>query len=176
MKHIIYIVIGVVVFSCGGIPKYKDNNLKPITNVKQIEGEYKNFDNDTLEWHQNSLNGKINWRSKHEDTTHFTSVKFKILNDDRLKLDFLVDQEVMKSRIIKYRLRNNGFIKLRNRNFRISGIPLVFGEYDIMKYELGLTQTNNLILHGYNEQVGGILIVLSGGRSYVVNQSFDRIR
>jgi len=160
--------------NCGGIPKYKDNNQK-ITKATQIEGEYKNFDNDSLKFYHNSINGEINWRPKHIDTTKFTSVKIQVLNDKRLKLDFISNSTILKSRIIKYRLRNNGFIKLRNRSFRVSGIPYIFGDYKLFKYEMGLTQTNDLILHGHKEEAGGILVVLSSGRTYTINHTYQRI-
>nr|WP_321231888.1 hypothetical protein [uncultured Psychroserpens sp.] len=175
MKHLMYSLIALVLLNCGGIPKYKKNNLKPITSIKQIEGEYRNYDNDSLVFHHNSLNGRINWRSKHVDTSQFSSVKFEILNKKRMKLDFILDNKVSKSRVIKYRLRNNGFIKLRNQNFKITGIPLIFGMYELAQYQIGLTQTNDLILHGKVERAGGILIVLTGGGEFTVNTIYKKI-
>jgi hypothetical protein len=175
MKYLIFSAIVVMLFNCGGIPKYKDDNLQPITHVKQIEGEFKNFDNDSLELRYNSLNGKLNWRARQIDTTQFTSVKFKILNEKRLKLDFMLEEDLVKSKIIKYRLRNNGFIKLRNRNLKVTGIPYIFGGYEMEKYDIGLTKTGDLILHGYNERAGGFLIVLSGGNAFKVKRTFERI-
>ncbi|WP_460217933.1 hypothetical protein [Psychroserpens sp. MEBiC05023] len=175
MKHLSYLLIVLCLCSCGRIPRYKGNNFKPISSVKQLEGIYNNYENDSLRYHQLSLSGKINWRKKHKDSSHYTSVQIKVLNNKRLKLDFIIDKKVTKSRIIKYRLRKNGFLKLRNQNFRISGIPLIFGEYEIAKYQLGLTHTDDLIIYGRNEEAGGILIVLVGGRSATVNKVFKRL-
>ncbi len=175
MKQIVYILISIFLCNCGGIPKYKDTNFKPLTDVRNIEGDYKNFDNDTLKLNHNSINGHINWRRKHIDTTPFSSVNIEVLSEKRLKLDFIRDNDVLKSRILKYRLRHNGFIKLRNGNFRMVGIPYVFGEYDSIKFELGLTENNDLILHGYKDQAGGILIVLSSGRAFSVKKIYKRI-
>ncbi len=109
------------------------------------------------------------------DTTQFTTVNIEVLSDKRLKLDFILDKDILKSTTLKYRLRNNGFIKLRNRNFRIAGIPYIFGEYESIKFELGLTQNNDLIVHGYKDQAGGILIVLSSGRAFSVKKIYKRI-
>lgn len=176
MKHIIYILIGLLIFNCARMPRYRANDHHPITDARQIEGEYKNFDNDSLELHYRSLNGRINWSPKRIDKTQFTSVKFEVLNEKQLKLVFVKGDTILKSQIITYRLRNNGFMKLRNRNFRISGIPYVIGEYEICKYQLGLTKTNNLILHGYTERSGGLLIILMSGKTFKVNQTFERLK
>jgi len=175
MKKIIYLVFVVSLYNCGSIPKYRDHNLKPITDVKQIEGVYKNYTNDSLKLHHLSLNGRFNWRKKEVDTNQYSSVKIKILDDKRLKLDFQIENNNLKIKIIKYRLRNNGFIKLRNKNFRVSGIPYIFGEYAIKKFELGLSLDNNLILHGVDDEAGGLLIVLSANHEFKVNALYQRI-
>jgi len=175
MKNTLYLLLAFSLYNCGSIPKYRDDNLKPITNVKEIEGEYRNYASDSLKLHHLSLNGEINWRKKDFDTTQFSSVKIKILNDKQLKLDFIFEKKILKSRIINYRLRHNGFIKLRSKNFRISGIPLIIGEYEVRKYELSLNQNNDLILHGIDDQAGGLLIILSAGFALEVNTVFKKV-
>ena len=52
---------------------------------------------------------------------------------------------------------------------------MIFGEYELAKYELGLTKTDDLILHGHHDQAGGLLIILSGGRTYNINKTFKRL-
>lgn len=175
MKNIFYTIMVIFFCNCGSLPKYKKDDLKPITNEKQIEGVYKNYKTDSLKLLHNSLNGEINWRKKEVDSTKYSSVKITVLNNKRLQFDFQVENEIKKSKIVKYRLRNNGFIKLRNRNFRICGIPLIFGEYEVKKYELGLNHNNDLILHSIDDSGGGILIILSGGWDVESDDVFERI-
>lgn len=168
-------VFTVLLYSCGGIKKFKDVNFRPIESAEEIEGVFNNMLEDSLKFHHNSFNGEINWRKKNRDTTSFESFEIKVLNEKLLKIDFYKNNKLSKSRLLRYRLRNNGFLKLRNQNFRISGIPYIFGEYDIVKFELGLTKANNLILHGYREHSGGLLIVLSSGRAFSVNKIYNKI-
>ncbi len=175
MRSTFYMVFGLLLFNCGGIPKYKDADHKVLTHVKAIEGEYQNFDSDSLKLNHNSIHGKINWKKRSIDTTKYTSVQIRVLNKKQLRFDFIKDSTLLKSQVLKYRLRHNGFVKLRNKNLRISGIPYVFGEYALVKYELGLTKANDLILHGCHEEGGGMLIVLSGGGRYVVKRIYESI-
>lgn len=168
-------VFTVLLYSCGGIKKFKDANFRPIEFAEKIEGVFNNMLEDSLKFHHNSFNGELNWRNKNRDTTSFESFEIKVLNEKLLKIDFYKNNKLSKSRLLRYRLRNNGFLKLRNQNFRISGIPYIFGECDIVKFELGLTKANNLILHGYREHAGGLLIVLSSGRAFSVNKIYNKI-
>ncbi|WP_299113378.1 hypothetical protein [uncultured Winogradskyella sp.] len=175
MKHFICIILCSLFLSCAGIKRYKNENQKKVSDIKSIEGTYNNMLQDSIKLYHNSFNGEINWRKKNRDTTSFETFKISVLNQKFLKIDFFKNDSLAKSRIIKYRLRNNGFVKLRNQNFRVSGIPYLLGEYDIMKYELGLTKDDNLILNGYKEQAGGLLIVLSSGIAYSVNHVYNRV-
>jgi len=121
------------------------------------------------------LNGKLNWRQENSiDSTKISSVKIKILNNKMLKIDFTLNHKTLKSKIIKYRLRNNGFIKLRNNNVKISGIPFIFGEYDVNKYEIALNNNRDLILHGIEDSQGGLIIILSSGFALEVNRIYKK--
>lgn len=177
MKRICFIILVLLlVTNCGSLPKYKKDNFKPIKNAKQIEGEFENFNNDSLKLFYNSLNAELNWRKKEIDSTKYASAKITILDKKRMQLDFIIDNEIHKSKTLNYRLRKNGFIKLRNRNFRVSGIPMILGGYEVRKYELGLNQNNDLILHGIDDSAGGIIIILSGGWCVVNNKTYKRIQ
>lgn len=176
MKNLIYLILLGLCFSCGGIKTYKCNDLKKMNDVSVIEGVYENMPQDSAKFYHRSFNGNINWRKKTKDTTSFETFEISILNKKRLKIDFFKSDSLIKNRVLKYRLRNNGFIKLRNNNFRIFGIPYVFGDYEMNKYQLGLTKDNNLILHGYTEEAGGLLIVLSGGHAFDVKYIYESVQ
>lgn len=177
MRKIVYILSIALFFNCGSVIKYKRNDIKPLNDIKKIEGEYQNYSvADIKKLHHLSLNGIINWRMKHYDSTQFTSIKIKVLNERKMKIDFLLENKVLKSKLVKYRIKNNNFIKLKNNNTRISGIPIIFGEYEMMKVQFGLNMNNDLILCGFNDSAGGILIALSSGVTYDINGIYKRIK
>lgn len=173
-KQLRLLIVTILFYSCGGIEKYKNTNFKPLRSVDEIEGIYNNTVQDSTKLYHRTFNGNLNWRKKYRDTTSFENFKIRILNEKLLKIDFYKSDSLSKSRLLRYRLRNNGFIKLRNQNFRIVGIPYIFGEYNLVKFELGLTTENDLILNGYQEHAGGLLIFLSSGRAYDVNHIYNK--
>ncbi|WP_353779868.1 hypothetical protein [Winogradskyella sp. 3972H.M.0a.05] len=174
MKTIVYLILGLLLCNCGGIPKYKDGNQRFLTNPKLIEGEYNNYNNDSLKLRGNSINSKINWRKKRLDTTRYTSVKIKILNEKQLRFDFIKNDSTLKSQTFKYRLRKDGFIKLRNNNLQVVGVPWLFGGYKNVMYDLGLTKTDDLILHGYSEEAAAVMVALFAGRRYDIKNIYKR--
>lgn len=174
MKTIVYLVLGLLLCNCGGIRKYKDGNQRLLTSPKLIEGEYLNYNNDSLKVDYNSISGHMILNKKELDSTKYTSVKIKILDEKQLRLDFVKNDTALKSQTFKYRLRKNGFLKLRHNNLRVVGVPWLFGGYRIAKYDLGLTKTNNLILHGYVEEFVGVFIAIMDGKRYHVKQVFNK--
>ncbi len=149
---------------CLTIPKYQKSAVKPIQEIRLLEGTYSNFNNNGI----NNRNAYqlINWKANNVfsgDTTYFSAFNIRILNDRTLSFSFSNSLGRTETKNIKYRMKNNGFIFLRNRNFRLTGIPYILGYYDIKKMEIGLTEKNELIINGVEKGEGAILIVLGSG-------------
>lgn len=163
-KYFIIILLLTVTFlSCATIPKYKDADLSAIKNISNIEGVYENVPSNVEYRAYKTFDNAINWRKSKDDTIKFSSVKVKVLGDKLIQFTFLNTSNATKVINAKYKLKRNGFVTLKNRNFKLTGLPYVFGGYQINKVELGLTNQNQLILNETKIDEGAILIIIPAG-------------
>ena len=148
--------------SCASINKYEEDDLKKISNVKEIEGEYKNKSSENENLKYRNIKSYIDIRNKIKDTTEINSVKIIILNDKKIQFSFKTVNGTENIYESNYKLNKNGLILLKNKNFRLTGLglPYIFGGYQINKTELGLTKQNQLILNGVKVDEGAILLIL----------------
>ena len=172
---IIILFLTVTVFGCATIPHYKDADLTAIGNITNIEGIYENIPMNVEYRAYKTFDNAINWRKSKDDTIKFNSVEVKVLGDKVIQFTFLNTRNAKKIINAKYKLKRNGFVTLKNRNFKLTGLPYVFGGYQINKVELGLTNQNQLILNGIQIDEGAILIIMPAGipRSTFIYK-FDR--
>jgi hypothetical protein len=159
---LIFLLSTVLFTSCASIKNYEENDLKKITNVKEIEGEYENKSSENENLKHKNIKSYIDFRNKIKDTTEIRSVKINILSDNKIQFLFITENGTENNYESKYKLTKNGLILLKNKNFRLTGLglPYIFGGYQINKTELGLTKQNQLILNGVKVDEGAILIVL----------------
>jgi hypothetical protein len=157
-----FLLSTVLFTSCASIKNYEENDLKKITNVKEIEGEYENKSSENENLKHKNIKSYIDFRNKIKDTTEIRSVKINILSDNKIQFLFRTENGNENNYESKYKLTKNGLILLKNKNFRLTGLglPYIFGGYQINKTELGLTKQNQLILNGVKVDEGAILIVL----------------
>ena len=166
--------IFLAVVGCGAIPKYEKKNFVPVKNLKDIEGEYDNYPDNNTKFEYQTINNIINWKANKIDTFKVHSVTIKVANQI---IEFISHKEngetVFKK--VSYQLKDNGFIFLKNRNFRLTGIPYILGYYDIKKLELGLTNQKDLIINGIEQSEGALLFVLgSSSPKHNLNFVFKR--
>ncbi|QZK99417.1 hypothetical protein K5L04_06680 [Flavobacterium psychrophilum] len=159
---LIFLHLVVLFQSCASINNYEENDLKKITNVKEIEGEYENKSSENENLKHRNIKSYIDFRNKIKDTTEIRSVKINILSDKKIQFLFKTINGTENNYESKYKITKNGLILLKNKNFRLSGLglPYILGGYQVNKTELGLTKQNQLILNGVKVDEGAILIIL----------------
>jgi len=146
--------------SCANLREYKEPDFQPIDDVRKIEGEYDNVPFNIKNQSYATFNNVIDWRKKKSDTIKFSSVSLKVLNDKLIQFNFANKTGNIKSVTAKYKVKKDGFVSLKNSNFKLTGLPYIFGGYELNKVEIGLTNSNQLILNGTKIDEGAILIIL----------------
>lgn len=159
MKKLTIIGICLLFINCASLPKFESEDLQHITdkNISELNGIYSNFAENSEKHIHLTLSGRLT-SSKLKDT--ISEVKIEVLNENKIRFSFLQNQMEIDSKIVEYKLQNDGFLLLRNKNFRLHGIPWIFGDYEIRKYEIGLTNSGSLIMNGVEKREGAHLIIL----------------
>jgi len=94
------------------------------------------------------------------DSSESYSFELKILNSKRIELHYLENEKTIRKHIIKYKIKDDGYLYLKNRNFKIKGIPYLFGEFNIKKNRISLNKENNLIFESSEFSSGGLVLLM----------------
>ena len=158
-KKLIIIGISFLCMDCASIPKFEPGDQQHLTkkSITKLNGTYSNV----TETSENHIHRTISGRLLHPKRKDSVSqVKINVLSDKEIQFSFLKNRAEIGFQIVKYKLQNDGFLRLRNKNFRLHGIPWVFGDYEIRRYEIGLSNTGSLIMNGVEKREGAHFIIL----------------
>ncbi|RED49989.1 hypothetical protein [Seonamhaeicola aphaedonensis] len=100
-------------------------------------------------------NGILVKRLKMNSEKEYT-FSLKILNLKRIEIDYLEDNLVVRKNSVRYKLKEDGFVHIKHRNFKIIGIPYVLGGINKKRTRLALFEDNNLLLEASEFESGGV--------------------
>lgn len=160
--------------SCAGFKnKFENPTFLTKENVYLLNGVY-NADNvisdskedslkPTLIYHHNFLQ-EID-RKLLDDTLNFKPNKvysfgLEMLSPKTLKISYLEDGRIYRTRTIKAKITKDGYLKLKNKNVGFVLVPYIFGRLDINKTRITLDKNSNLIFDKVNTQTGAALLVM----------------
>jgi hypothetical protein len=109
------------------------------------------------------------------DTLKHYSFDLKVLSPKRIKIDYIENGKVFRERIIKTRLKRDGYLYLRNKNTQIMLFPLIYGAFDIKKIRISKSDNGNLIFDVANFRYGGALVIIGDTRTWKYRQEYERI-
>jgi hypothetical protein len=186
MKKYCFIFLSILFLSCGVFKDRKENFKKiDITNVNMLNGTYSVFANNkskTKHPYFDNANEKFyrKYGRGEKDTINFDSIsggKFKlnVIDNEKLKIDFIKNEKIIKSQTLKYKFKNDGFVYLKNRNTLIAGIPYIFGGIDVKKIRIALNQNNELIINDIFDSSGALLLIFGDAKVWEHVNEYKRI-
>ena len=181
--HSFYSLIGslislIVVTSCASFPNRVPPSPINKTNLINLNGTYSLKHNhaasttdSTSMWYSSEaelspnytffdeLNNGVFVKSIKIDTSKQYTFFLKILNSNKMQLDYHENDSIIRSNKIRYSLRNDGYVYLHHRNFKIIGIPYLFGGFHKKRNRLTLTLEQNLHFETSEFMSGGIFLL-----------------
>ena len=158
----------------------KNNGMLNNSNINLINGRYEILPIEIDTTNLTFVSGRLNYNLiqefernpfdptifKSDDSVKYT-VELEIKNSKEFEISFLTNDKVSNSKIIEYQLKEDGFLYLDNDNFKIWGIPYLFGSMDLNKKRISIDNESNLILDVANFRGGAILLIIfvDGGRT-----------
>ena len=155
---ILCVSVAIPLGSCGSISPIPNPDEIQITKPAEIEGGYSNISPGKELLHYHQIIKLIDHTGKIKYADSIVSVDVKILDDRRIRFSFIDKKENRYPYISNYKLRN-GRIRLKNKNFRLTGIPYLFGGYKLNKTELSLSAPKDLLVRSLQKDEGAILII-----------------
>ena len=168
----------IFVTSCASFPKRVPTSHIDKTNISNLNGTYSLKHNhagsttdSTSIWNLSEaelspnytffdeLNNGVFVKSMNIDTSKQYKFTLKIMNSRKMQLDYLENDSIIRSNRIRYKLKEDGFVYLYHRNFKVIGIPYLFGGFNKKRNRLTLTTENNLHFETSEFMSGGILLL-----------------
>lgn len=94
------------------------------------------------------------------DSSKNYALELKILNPKRIGLYYFQNEKAIRQLMIKYKIKDDGYLYLKNRNFKIKGIPYLFGEINVKKNRITLNKESNLIFESSEFSSGGVALLM----------------
>jgi len=196
VKTIFYLIIilGILSQNCASFDK-KVINPNPLNKEKlsELNGRYgivhNKFDsilNHRKEgynkqiWNYNNFITEID-RKLIRDTLNLDTLKtyafdLKILSPKRIKIDYIENGKIIKKRILKTKLKRDGYLYLRNKNTQFMLVPFLAGAIDIKRTRLTKSDAENLIFDVANYRYGAALIIIGDTRTWKYRQEYKRMK
>ncbi|MCR8669205.1 hypothetical protein NO995_16075 [Aestuariibaculum sp. M13] len=166
-----------LVMSCASFPKNEFPSISYInrSNISLLEGNYcmKHFNtayyNDSI-LHKSvskedlnkyptlfhEINNGLLVRRLKLDSEKAHTFSLKILNPKRIEIDYIEDDLIIRKNSIRYRLKDDGFVYIKHRNFKIIGIPYILGGINQKRNRLALNVDYNLLFETSEFRSGGV--------------------
>lgn len=94
------------------------------------------------------------------DSTKKKHLEIKLIDKEKLELSYIVDQKVIRKKIIKAKLKDDGYLYLKNHNVRCNFIPYIFGSFKVKRIRLYVKENDDLIIEESYFQGGAALLIL----------------
>ena len=108
-----------------------------------------------------------------QDSTYL--VKLKVINKNEILIFQYNNDQKMDSILLKYKLKSNGYIYIKNKNFKINGVPYLFGGFELNRIRITLSNENNLVFNSAHYFYGSFLILFGDARKTLNNGIYKRI-
>ncbi len=186
MKILALVILTLILQSCATFP-INSSIKQPLTeaNLTELNAQYNVsaekdslIDNTYIDLH-NAFeklyrgNGRGNKDTMTIDNLDRYSFAINVIDNRRIEITYLKDKSSFRKFSMKYYSKNDGYLYLKNKNFKISGVPYLFGGIDIKK--LRLTNVDNyLIIEEVHHSSGGLLFILGDSKTWTYINKYKR--
>lgn len=149
--------------------------------IVPIESDSAKKTNKNLVWVHNNFLKEID-RKLIKDTLKLDSLKtyafdLKILNPNQIRINYIENGLLFKERILKIKLKKDGYLYLKNKNIQFLLLPYIAGALDVKKTRLSKLKNGNLIFDVANHRSGAaLLVVFLDGKTWKYRQEYERIK
>ena len=164
---------------CASFPKNSETvKSSKITNINDFNGKYTLAHNEYLSKKDSTStanysdvnlsqyptffdefnNGMLVKKLKVDFIQYYT-FSLKVLNSKRIEVSYLKNDSIIRQQTMRYKLKANGYINVKHRNFKILGIPYVLGAFIKKRKRLTLNANNDLIFETVEAMSGGAFLL-----------------
>lgn len=189
-KFNLLLILTIVCQSCASFDKELINpNYLNKENLTDLNGRYEivylesdsiKKRNKDLVWVHKNFFKEID-RKLIKDTLKIDSLKsyafdLKVLDHKKIQIHYIENNKVFKERIIKTKLKKDGYLYLKNKNVQFLSVPYIAGALDVKKTRMTKLKNGNLIFDVTNHRSGAVFLVgFLNGKIWKYRQEYKRI-
>jgi len=138
---------------------YETNSVKSI--VKYQYSKPKEIENDTVNRYPlySTLQTNDGYATGSVVKLENYSTKIEVQDKSKIVITYLDKDKIIDEVILKYKLKN-GYLYLKNNNFKTKLIPGLCGNFEVDRTRIGLNSENNLIMNHSHYLYGAILFII----------------
>ena len=164
----------------------KENNLSKLNGVYEVKtfkairkfnnSKPKISDNDSINRFSlfeiiKSTNKDI--RNDVDNNTSDYTVRININNSEVMSFTLLKNEKAIDSAKVKYIIKD-GFVYLKNKNFKTLGVPGLAGNFEVDRTKIGLNNDGNLIVYNSYYIYGAILFIIGDTRKQSFGSQYKK--
>ena len=194
MKNLFVIIVPFLLMSCASFNKnhsFKNEVKLNENSISLLNGSYtlnprielnkgrsgKSYFTDKGDLNRTNLYNFFNNSSRSlndfQDSTYL--VKLKVINKNEILISQCNNDQKMDSVLLRYKLKSNGYIYIKNKNFKINGVPYLFGGFELNRVRMTVSNENNLVINSTHYFYGSFLILFGDARKTLNNGIYKRI-
>lgn len=161
-----------------------DNINKNLFNPDNINGTYKNTPNEYQGLYVSKLSDVFDRNTrifnvvkpdKKYDLKNI-SVNINLISEKELKLKIIENetQKIITEKAVKIKLKKDGYIYIKDKNFMIDGIPVILGGWNIQKSRMYIDEENNLNIESNYFFYHAALIVMCDWKNFNYHLKFKK--
>jgi hypothetical protein len=102
------------------------------------------------------------------------STKIEVQNGNKILISYLENDKITEEIILKFKIKKDGFLYLKNKNFKTKLIPGLCGNFEVQRTRIGLNSENNLIMNHSYFIYGAILFIIGDTRKTSFGSEYKR--
>ncbi|UUC45190.1 hypothetical protein [Flavobacterium cerinum] len=101
-------------------------------------------------------------------------VKIDIKDKNSISFSLLKNNSKIDSITMDFKIQNDGYLYLKNKNFKTKGIPGLWGNFSVNRTRIGINSNNNLIISNSYFLYGAVLILIGDTKKTSFSSEYKR--
>jgi len=180
-KIFFYLSFILIMTGCAGFKNVENYNTHlNKNNLNSINGDYDNYPVDGKLGYIDGLVDVFDRNTnmfifKNKYDTRAVNLKLKIINEKKLNVKIYQKDKVLFDKDLRVKLKDDGFLYLKQKRFMLEGIPLVLGGWNFQKSCLTVDENNHLQIQTNYFFCNGVFIFISDWKTFHYNLTFEKL-
>ncbi len=175
-----YLCFVLMMINCAGFKNTgSTHGVLSRENVSRIDGSYNNY---PVEGDPGYVDGLADIFDRNKDMftrrnkydTRAVHFKLKSISEDKMNVKIYRKEELLFDKNMKMKLKNDGFLYLKEKRLMLDGLPLIFGGWNVQKSRFTVDENNRLTVETNYFFCRGAMIIMNDCKTFHYHLTFEK--